>query len=370
MKLYQYLPLLIVGALFTSCSEPKSPFISGTSNNPGIYKVYLRDGNFKKLDSSLVVDNAFQFEREVTRNEVFEISAEISKDSEGSRRWVEGCYLFAEPNQNYVINIPDNKVRIKVSKKPLQAQYQIIAKKLDAITQETDNLYKNKKLSEEALNEAASKLFESSYSIKTEFIKTHPQSIISLFFVKGLNDMGSFQRFHDLENNLAYLDKNALKEYDSYQKLELEYKERLAKRFVGKQAPDFVLNTPEGEQVSLESLKGSYVLLDFWASWCAPCRVENKKVKVLYETLKDQGFKVVSISMDDKKELWEKAIKTDEIPWINLSDLKGFGKSEIQENYNVEVLPTTLLLDPKGIVLKETPTFEELTETLQEIYKI
>lgn len=361
--IYRYLFSPIIVAVFASCNTTDTFFISGTSNNPEVYKVYLRDLGYKKLDSSLVLDNTFQFEREVTRNAVYRVSADSGR--------VRTCNLFVEPNQNYAINIQDKTIQIEAPQNSLQAQYQSIATKLYSITQERDNLYKNTKLSEIESNAASSNLSDISYTIKTEFIKSHPQSIISVFILNELYEMmGYFLRFREFERLFGNLDKSTLKEYDSYQKLALMYRGLLEKRFVGKQAPNFLLNTPEGEPVSLESLEGNYVLLDFWASWCAPCRIENKRVKTLYETYKNKNFKVVSISMDHKKELWKKAIKSDEITWINLSDLKGFEKSEVKESYRIKSLPTTLLLDMNGKVITEMPTFEELEKALHKIYKI
>ncbi|WP_375435409.1 redoxin domain-containing protein [uncultured Hymenobacter sp.] len=128
---------------------------------------------------------------------------------------------------------------------------------------------------------------------------------------------------------------------------------------IGKLAPDVKLTTPEGKELALSSLRGKYVLIDFWASWCGPCRQENPSVIKLYQKYKDKGFDIYSISLDDSKEKWVKAIATDGLPWKHVSDLKGW-KSAAGVAYGVESIPQTLLLDPKGHIVAKNLRGPEL----------
>src|SRR5690606_14385739 len=93
---------------------------------------------------------------------------------------------------------------------------------------------------------------------------------------------------------------------------------------VGSIAPDFSLPTPEGGSIALSSLRGKYVLIDFWASWCGPCRQENPNVVRMYNKYKDKGFEIFGVSFDQSKEKWEKAIADDKLTWPHVSDLKGW----------------------------------------------
>ena len=123
---------------------------------------------------------------------------------------------------------------------------------------------------------------------------------------------------------------------------------------IGSLAPDIILNDTSGVPISLVSLRGKYVLLDFWAAWCRPCREENPNIVENYNNYKSYGFDVYQVSLDRTKEDWIRGIKQDKLPWINVSDLKYY-QSEAAELYNVDRIPSAFLLDPQGkIIAKHT----------------
>ncbi len=123
---------------------------------------------------------------------------------------------------------------------------------------------------------------------------------------------------------------------------------------IGSVAPDIILNDTSGVPISLASLRGKYVLLDFWAAWCRPCREENPNIVENYNNYKSYGFDVYQVSLDRTKEDWVRGIKQDKLPWINVSDLKYY-QSEAAELYNVDRIPSAFLLDPDGkIIAKHT----------------
>lgn len=137
---------------------------------------------------------------------------------------------------------------------------------------------------------------------------------------------------------------------------------------VGDIAPDFSLNDPDGKQVSLSSLKGKYVLLDFWASWCGPCRKENPHVVKLYEQYKDKNFEIYGVSLDRDKDAWIKAIKDDNLTWVHGSDLK-YWSSEVAVQYGVNGIPATYLLDQEGRVIAKNLRGMALEKKLEELFK-
>jgi len=123
---------------------------------------------------------------------------------------------------------------------------------------------------------------------------------------------------------------------------------------IGSVAPDIILNDTSGVPISLASLRGKYVLLDFWAAWCRPCREENPNIVENYNNYRSFGFDVYQVSLDRTKEDWVRGIKQDKLPWINVSDLKYY-QSEAAELYNVDRIPSAFLLDPDGkIIAKHT----------------
>jgi thiol-disulfide isomerase/thioredoxin len=113
----------------------------------------------------------------------------------------------------------------------------------------------------------------------------------------------------------------------------------------------------------LASLRGKYVLVDFWASWCVPCRAENPHLLQAYEKLKDSRFDIVSISLDDKREWWLKAVEGDKLPWQQVSDLKGF-KTEIALRFGITAIPQNFLLNPEGKIIAKDLRGEGLTQKI------
>ncbi|MCH7412244.1 AhpC/TSA family protein [Belliella sp. R4-6] len=136
---------------------------------------------------------------------------------------------------------------------------------------------------------------------------------------------------------------------------------------IGQVAPEISLPNPKGELVKLSDLRGKYVLIDFWAAWCKPCREENPNVVKLYNQYKDQGFEVFGVSLDRTKEAWEKAIAEDELTWTHVSDLKYFN-SEAAATYQINAIPATYLIDPEGKIVAKDLRGMSLENKLAEIF--
>ncbi|MDN3635935.1 TlpA disulfide reductase family protein [Neolewinella lacunae] len=136
---------------------------------------------------------------------------------------------------------------------------------------------------------------------------------------------------------------------------------------IGAPAPDFTGESPDGSSITLSSLRGKVVLIDFWASWCGPCRKENPNVVRVYEQFKDQGFEILGVSLDNDRDRWLKAIADDRLTWLHISDLKGW-RSTFAQQYGVSSIPQTVLLDQDGNILARNLRGPALEEKLAEVF--
>ncbi len=153
-----------------------------------------------------------------------------------------------------------------------------------------------------------------------------------------------------------------------YAKNFIGYVESLKKTAIGQPAPEISLPDPDGKIVTLSSFKGKFVLVDFWAKWCGPCRQENPNVVKAYNQFKGKGFDILGVSLDRTKEDWVMAIKQDGLTWTHVSDLKYF-QSKAAQDYNISGIPFSILVDPNGIIVAKNLRGSALQKKLAEVLK-
>ena len=186
---------------------------------------------------------------------------------------------------------------------------------------------------------------EKRYEAVRSHITSHPGSYVSLYWINRLTRSREYP-----ELNAMFQQMNpGLRDSRSGKKI-AEKLIVLKKTAPGGPAPAFTLPDLAGKFTSLADYKGRYVLLDFWASWCGPCRAENPNVIKAYNQFRSRNFTVVTISIDDSESAWRATVKKDGMIWDNLRDPKG-RKAQVVEDYGIQMIPYTLLLDPNGVII-------------------
>jgi peroxiredoxin len=195
------------------------------------------------------------------------------------------------------------------------------------------------------------------------FVKEHPNSVVAAYIT--LYQLANQIDVKELEEIAGKFTPEISKSEYVIQLNEIIKEKK--KTALGMAAPDFTMNDPEGKPVTLSSFKGKVVLLDFWASWCGPCRKENPNVVKLYQQYHSKGFEILGVSLDRTKDDWVKAIKEDNLTWTQVSDLQ-YWQCAAAKLYGVSSIPQSFLLDKEGKVIAKELRGDELAKKLGELF--
>ena len=326
--------------------------------------IYLRTeaANSTHVDSAAVKDGHFEFKGLVREPQLAAITDQSSQKGflfylENSAIGIEGSFnepqkikISGSKTQDEKLAFEKMNAGVKAKQMALQQAYQAAAANFDSskvrlINNEFDSLNKV------------------SLSLAQTFVKAHPASVVSLALLSQYRYVLAYPQLDSAYNSLAQSVKNteAGKKFNT----DLAILER---RQNGKPAMDFTQNDVNGQPVSLSDFKGKYVLLDFWASWCGPCRAENPNVLKVYNKYKDKNFTVLGVSLDKNKEQWLEAIKKDSLPWTQISDLQYWNNAAVIQ-YGIQGIPANFLIDPNGIIIGQNLRGEALEEKLAEVIK-
>ncbi|WP_316831393.1 TlpA disulfide reductase family protein [Pedobacter aquatilis] len=361
--------LFAIAALPLAAIAHKPFTLSGTLKNDKsdekIYLSYSKDGK-SILDSTVLKNGTFAFKGELTdplRASVYKKPAEKNGKRDFLAIYLEAAAIklvSADSLKNASISgskVNADNDKLKVLTKPVQDKLAAINDEFAKLTAEQR---KDKTLTEAIYKryEDASKELEPIY---IDFARKNPQSYVSLTAISQIATSESAQP--EAEKAYAGLSEN-VKETKSGKDISV-YFNAVKKTKVGLQAIDFTQNDVNDKPVKLSDFKGKYVLVDFWASWCGPCRQENPNVVAAYNQYKDKGFTILGVSLDQpgKKDAWLKAIEDDKLAWTHVSDLK-FWDNAVAKQYGIRSIPANFLIDPDGKIVAKGLRGEELKEKL------
>ena len=347
----------------------------GNLNAPARAYLIYQPGANRVIDSAVITNGAFTFKGNI----INPVNAFIVIDHKGvgftrlSDSTADVLNLYLEKG-SFSVNSPDSASKARITGSPinddykkLMAQLKPITEKAAALRAEISSTSQAKQNSPEFQNEMQAKYKELQVSQKATlklYIISNPDSYLSLLALSSLDGPSPDPAELDpLYNSLSDRLKNT-----ETAKVFKKALDDIRPTSIGAIAKDFTEADVNGVPVTLSSFRGKYVLIDFWASWCGPCRQENPNVVKAYNKYKDKNFTILGVSLDkpEGKSSWLAAIKTDGITWTQVSDLK-FWNNEVAALYNIKSIPANFLLDPNGKIIARDLRGDELENKLDEV---
>jgi thiol-disulfide isomerase/thioredoxin len=340
---------------------------------------FVINGKLDKIKTGLIYLNIYQNSKTVLdsafiKNGQFKFTGTVTKPYFASltmpERKEDFFSFYIEPGKMDITGRANELKRLAIKDGGLNGDDKMLKDRMRTITmwEETnsklyENAYKEKnKAIMDSLDIVDMDVLKAKRRVVADFIKNKPASMRGAMAI--LENFSYYAEASDVEPLYNLLDSKIKKSPKGIEvKNMLDVYSNVA---IGKHAPEIVQFTPDSSSLSLSSLKGKYVLIDFWASWCGPCRRENPNIVEAYQQFKDKGFTILGVSYDTKKANWIKAIENDQLDWNQISTLDGWANTTSKE-YGIKAIPSNVLVDKDGIIIAKNIFGNKLVETLEKV---
>jgi thiol-disulfide isomerase/thioredoxin len=355
--------LIAIVLILASCNKKEQYTISGSVVDTTKTTIYLQqriDGNWKNIDSARLINGKFEMKGKIDVVQEYYLS---KSDHDKIMLFLENCPV-AVTSDSAMIGLA------KVKGGSVQDLYNTY---MAGYLKQTDTMTEleiqwNKEQNPELKKKIEAKLDSLDQKLtgyQEKFMTDNPASPVAAYLLTRIQYGKNAEKLSKL---LSKLDAS-LNKTESYKAM-VKRTDALMKVSVGKVAPDFALTTPEEKSLKLSEVysQNKLTLVDFWASWCGPCRAENPNVVTAFNKYNSKGFSVFGVSLDKDKDRWLKAISDDKLAWQHVSDLKGWNNAAAGL-YAVNSIPANFLLDNKGTIIATNLRGEELMKKLEELLK-
>jgi len=370
----KYISLLILAAgCFITVNAQSTFIIKGNvkdlQDNTKLLLTYRNAEDHKIKDSAFVKNEKFEFKGTVNRPVLATVSLYYDDDADFRlKTMIDKQSFYLASGKTFIKGDADLR-SANISGGITQKEFLLLESQLKPYSDQMASIQK-KLFANEYAEEQKKQVYDQLADLRQKMNNTeerfregNPDSYISFDMVKAKASMIKPEIFEPVFYALS----ERLRNMPEGQVLESRL--MLAKKLSpGQTAIDFVQKNSDGKDVSLSSYRGKYVLLDFWASWCGPCRDENPHVLKAYNRFKERNFDVLGVSLDEDRGAWLKAIKEDGMPWTQVSDLMGTNNT-VALKYGVKAIPQNFLINPAGVIIATNLRGEQLEKTLAEMIK-
>lgn len=360
-KIQLLIALISIGISAVAQSDKTNYRISGDIENLADGWIYKMSDDRSSLDSTKVNSGRFTFTGHVSAPE------RAFLQIKGGRDMV--TFFLDKDAEIKIKGMAKQFENADVTGGKTQAENNVLlarTKQIRGQLDELNQLYEESELKgitpDKSLDHKYDSLFNQMKAINKAFIREYPSSFVSLFKIKEMMYSLMPEEMGELYDGLATSVKSSIAGKETGKLIAIK-----KNADVGQMALEFSLADTLGKKISLASFKGKYVLLDFWASWCGPCRAENPHVLKAYNTFKDKGFTVFAVSRDNNRKAWLKAIHEDKLPWTQVIDSDG--DKAVANLYGVTGIPASYLIDPTGKIVAVNLRGDGLISALQELIK-